>query len=255
MSPIHFLHRFAVGPCNRVTVVGWAAIGLLLSMPGCGSFASRGMNAEGVRYFQMAQYNQAVREFQQAVNADPTNPDSYYNLAAAYHRVGKLGNRRADLDQAENLYNQCLDRDPQHSDCYRGLAVLLVEEGRSQEAFRLLEGWTSRFPTLPAARVQLAKLLEEFGDPQAARTQLAEALQLDPRNAQAHIAMGRIWEQLGAPEKAIVDYQRALAIDRNEPEVANRVAALRTSTGIGFQSTLMDDAEDRVVTRNAALRR
>ena len=238
----------------------WFAAGLLATLVlttagGCGNFASRGMNAEGVRLFQQAQYPAAVQQFQQAVNADPTNPDSYYNLAAAYHRIGKLGNNRTQLDQAESLYNQCLDRDPQHSDCYRGLAVLLVEEGRSEEAFRLLEGWSTREPTSADARIQLARLLEEFGDLQGARTQLAEALQIDSRNATAHVAMGRIWERLGSPSKALVDYQRALAINQFQPDVSARVATLQSAAGLGIQPIPADQPADRMVTRNADLRR
>jgi Tfp pilus assembly protein PilF len=230
----------------------WA--GYLAVAAGCGSFASRGMNAEGVRHFQQGQYREAVQQFQGAIQNDPMNADSYYNLAATYHRVGKASNRRADLDQAENLYNQALDRDSQHRDSYRGLAVLLAEENRSEEAFRLLEGWTAREPMSAEARIELARLLEEFGDPQAARTVLAEALQLDPRNQRAHVAMGRIWEQLGEPQKALVDYQRALAVNRFQPDVTARVAALQTRVGTTVAQAPLS-GEDRLVTRNLELRR
>ena len=89
-----------------------------------------------------------LKQFQEATYADPNNADAYYNLAATYHRIGKVEHRQADLDQAETYYNLCLDRNDNHTDCYRGLAVLLAEQGRNDEAFRLVEGWVQRQPTV-----------------------------------------------------------------------------------------------------------
>jgi len=108
--------------------------------------------------YQQGYYQGALQQFQQAMATDPNNPDGFYNLAATYHRLGKLNNRRQDLDQAEGLYNQCLDRDPNHRDCYRGLAVLLLDEQRSDEAKRLLQGWATRNPMSAAPKVELARI-------------------------------------------------------------------------------------------------
>lgn len=225
-----------------------------LVLPGCSGLAARGMNAEGVRYFQRAQYEPAVQQFQQAIYSDPANADGYYNLAAVYHQKGKLENRRADLDQAENLYNQCLDRDPEHKDCYRGLAVLLVEEGRNEEGFRLIEGWCDRSPTSAEARIELARLNEEFGDQRAAIQHLTDALALDSNNARALAAMGKLREQLGDRMQAMANYQQSLFINRFQPEVAARLAALQTATGVKTTVTPPDD-RGRLVTKNADLRR
>lgn len=222
------------------TLVLLGAAGLALA--GCSNFASRGMNAEGVRLFQRAQYQQAVQQFQQAIYSDPANADGYYNMAAVYHQTGKLENRKSDLDQAENLYNQCLDHDPEHKDCYRGLAVLLVEERRNPEAFRLIQGWCDRQPTSAEARIELARLYEEFGDQRSAMQRLSEALTLDPNNARALAATGKLREQMGDQMQAMANYQRSLFINRFQPEVAARLAAIQTATGASAAATPPDDA-------------
>ena len=198
---------------------------------GCGSFAARGMNAEGVRLFQQSQYRESMQQFQQAIAVDPNNSDAYYNLAAAYHRLGKVEGRQSDLDQAERTYHMCLDRAPEHRDCYRGLAVLLVEENRTGEAFRLLEGWADRYPTSADARIELARMLGEFNDQKGAEAQLVRALNADPDNARAWAALGKIREEAGDRSQALTNYQRSLYLNRFQPDVSARVASLQALVG------------------------
>lgn len=202
----------------------------LLPSAGCG-MVSNTRNAQGVRLYQQGYYQQAIENFQQATTSDPQDPDGYYNLAATYHRLAKVSGRKEDLAQAETLYNQCLDRDQNHRDCYRGLAVLLAEEQRTDEATRLLQGWAARNPTLSAPKVELARLSEELGDKQAAKNYLTEALAIDPYDSRALAALGRIHEESGNTTQALSDYERSLWHDRFQPEVAARVASLRAALG------------------------
>jgi tetratricopeptide (TPR) repeat protein len=139
--------------------VGLAAL-LPLLAAGCGLNAKT-QNAAGVRMYQQGFYQGAQQRFQQAIYNDPMNADSYYNMAATLHKIGRVNQSQAELDQAESFYNQCLDHSPNHRDCYRGLAVLLSEQGRSEEAFRLMQGWCMRSPALPDAKIELARLHQE----------------------------------------------------------------------------------------------
>jgi len=200
---------------------------LLLGLTGCGGFIAQNRNTDGVQFFQQARYQEAVRQFQEAAYADPTGANAYYNLAATYHRMGRTEHCASDLKQAENYYNQCLDRDPNHTECYRGLAVLLAEQGRKDEAFRLLEGWTQRQPCLADAKIELARLHDEHGNRRAAQEQLLEALAVQPDNARALTALGKIREDAGDKAQALANYQRSLCQDNRQPQVAARVAALQ----------------------------
>jgi Tfp pilus assembly protein PilF len=227
---------------------------------GCGGIAARGKNAEGVRLYQQARYQEAQQQFKEAVYADPLNADAYYNLAAVYHQSGKAQNRQTDLDQAENLYNQCLDHDPQHRECYRALAVLLIEQKRTNEAFRLIEGWADRQPTSADARIELARLFEEFGDKKAAKEHLLEALAVDPNSHRALNGLGKLREELGEQNQALANYQRSLWLNRFQPELANRVASLQAAAG-GTAAATPDptltpvDNRTQTVTRDTLPRR
>ncbi len=227
-----------------------ACFTVLMAAPGCSSFLASAHNAQGVRQFQQARYDEALRQFQEANYADPDNADACYNLAATYHRLGKLDGRQDYLDQAESYYNQCLDRDDNHYECYRGLAVLLAEQGRRDEAFRLLEGWVDRHPQESEARVELARLCQELGDVEAAKEHLVDALALEPSNDRALAALGKIREQSGELDQALAVYQRSLWHNQFRPEVAARVAALRSTLGAYGPSGRLP-AETRLVDRPA----
>lgn len=220
-------------PLRRRSGIRFGLLVALLfpSAAGCGSFAASGLNAEGVRLFDQARYQEAVQQFQQALDNDPSNADAYYNLAAAYHRLGQINARASDLSQAESYYNLCLTRDPNHRECYRGFAVLLAEQNRSEEAFRLLQTWGDRNPADPEPKIELARLSEEFGDRESAKQYLADSLLRDPDNARALAALGRLREQTGDRLMALNNYQQSLYANRFQPEVAARVASLQSSSG------------------------
>ena len=201
----------------------------LLTTTGCGGFAAQGKNADGVRLFSQARYQDAIQEFDQAINNDPRDPDGYYNLAATYHRMGTVNGNPNDLKQAEQYYRMCQDRDPDHVQSYRGLAVLMVQEGRSEEAFRLIENWADRQPALAEPKIELARLYQEFGDLDAAKAHLNEAIHADPRNARALAALGNLREQMGETAAALKDYEQSLSHDRFQADVAARASALRAA--------------------------
>jgi Tfp pilus assembly protein PilF len=218
-------------------------LGLLAvaSLSGC-KLAADTKNLQGVRMYQQGQYDGAMQQFQKAIASDPSNGDAYYNMAATLHRVGIARSDSAMLGQAETLYNQCLDRNTDHTDCHRGLAVLLTETGRSDRAFNLLKNWSARSPQAADARIELGRLYEEFGDLESAKLQLTEALHLDQNNARAWTALGRLREQAGDYVQALANYQRSLDVNRFQPEIAERVAALnRTVSSGGYGPTKPGD--------------
>ncbi|MEX2174272.1 MAG: tetratricopeptide repeat protein [Pirellulaceae bacterium] len=201
-------------------------VGLTCAAAGCRA-VSTGRNVDGVRYFQQGQYPVAIQRFDSALTIDPKNPDSYYNKAAVMHRMGLQSRDQNLLTQAESLYNQGLDYNPNHVDAHRGLAVLLTETGRVPEAFTLLKNWATTSPQSAEARVELARLYEEYGDPRSAEFYLNESLALDARNWRAHAALGRLKEQSGDVAQAVQNYERAYNINRFQPQLEQRITDLR----------------------------
>lgn len=187
-------------------------------------------NSGGVSQYQQGQFQTAVAKFQQSVTTDPTNADGYYNLAVTYHQMARQTSDQNMYMQAEQLYNQCLDRDANNVECHRGLALLLVETNRQDKAFTLMKNWATNAPQVAAARVELARLYEESGDPQTAAIYLGQALQINPNDSRALAALGKMREQAGDVQQALANYQRAYQINPQQPGVAERLATLSRPT-------------------------
>lgn len=220
---VHVSHlpHFPLLPRQRPTLLLLA----VLTVGGCQRFTTSD-SSEGVRLYQQGNYLGAVNSFQRALDRQPGNPDCFYNLGATYHQQAKLFGRQGDLETAEQYYHLCLARDPNHAACQRGLAVLLVETGRPDEATGQLAQWAAREPDNPEPRIELARLCQERGDSVGAGEQLDAALAVAPDHPRALVARGQLWEAAGDPRQAVASYARALEVDRNQPTVMAKVATL-----------------------------
>jgi tetratricopeptide (TPR) repeat protein len=203
------------------------SIALLLSnCIGC-QFVPKSQSNRGVSMFQQGRYAEALQYFEQAKISDPANPDTYYNLASTYHKLGVAAKDPKMIDNAERMYNTCLEMSPNHVDCYRGLSILLVDKGQPDKGFTLLKDWAMKNPGLSDPRIELAKLHQEFNQNKVAEQYLNEALAMDPNNPRAWAAKGRSREASGDLMMAIQNYEQSLALNAAQPEVYQRVGALK----------------------------
>ena len=210
---------------KSITIVG---ICLLVLSSGCGRFVNSDSN-QGVTLYEQGNYLGAANSFQRALEKQPGNADCFYNLGATYHQQSKLFGQAGDLQTAEQYYHLCLARNPDHAACQRGLAVLLVETGRTGVAATQLEQWAARQPANPEPRIELARLCHEQGDELDAENYLIDAVSIDPENPRALVALGQIRESSGDTQQALVNYSKALELDRDQPTVAAKVATLSSS--------------------------
>lgn len=218
--PLRFVAAFAV----------FAAVGV--SVCGC-QLGSRNRNGQGVALYQQGRYAEALQYFEQAKQTDAANPDTYYNLASTYHKLGVAAKDSKMMDNAEAMYNQCLDLSPNHVDCHRGLAVLLVDMGKADKGFTLLKNWAIANPALSEPRIELARMHQEFNQTKAAEKYLDEALAMDPNNHRAWAYKGSLRESSGDLMQAIQNYQQSLALNATQPELYQRIGALNVRLAQG----------------------
>ena len=211
-------------------------------------------NTEGVKYFGQARYDLAVQSFEAARNADPNAADAYYNIAATYHLLGRtaLQTGQAALaqqhfDYADQNYRLCLTRNPNDADAYRGLAVLNMERQNFETAFTLLQNWVDANPLAAEPKIEHARLYQEYAALaqaqndvatvqkciQSAMISLQSALTVEPNNARARRALGFLQEQTGDLIQAMSNYRLSLQANPNQQDLADRVAQLERTPGLG----------------------
>ena len=213
----------------RAMLLGATVTSLFLA--GC-NLPSRSYNVTGTQAFQAGNLNGAIKDFQKAISLNPQDPDAHYNLAACYQQLAKQTGDRRWQDQAENLYRQAIVFNNQHVAAHRGLATLLIESGREQFAFDLLNEWRDRNPQNEDPLVELARLYQEYGDNRRAVDLLTDALKINSQSVRALSALGHVREAQGQVQLALNNYARALQLDPQLTDIAGRVAALQNQYGV-----------------------
>ena len=212
---------------EKYCFLGLILLGLGVATSGCNSFSANSYNAEGVRLLSASQTEDALECFEQAKNADPNNPDSYYNCGVVYHRIALETGRESDFQMAQYYYDMCLQKNPSHVECNRSNATLLCDMGQSDLAFQSLQSWVNREPASAEPRIELARLYDEHNQLARARDCLNDAVAIDNRNVRAYTALGNVRERMGDNAEALRAYEQALALNPYQPDVNSRVAALQ----------------------------
>ncbi|MCL2304190.1 MAG: tetratricopeptide repeat protein [Planctomycetaceae bacterium] len=205
---------------------------LLLGQCGCSTYQTQHGNTSGVQLFADGKYAEALARFQTALETNPNDADSYYNIAAVHHYLGRVNRDANQYVQAGQNYQLCLTKNPNHAAAYRGYAVWFMEQDRKAEAIELLKNWSDQNPSVPDPKIELARLYQELGQNREAIDYLAAAIALDSKNARAHRALGYLREQSSDWNQAILNYKYSLESDPNQPDLVERITILEKQAGL-----------------------
>jgi tetratricopeptide (TPR) repeat protein len=128
------------------------------------------------------QPEQALAWYDAAIEAAPDAARFQTHRASALAELGRE-------EEAAAGYESALRLDRSAIEAYCGLGRLRDDQGRHAEALKLLHAAVDRRPDSAGARVQLAALLAEVGEFEAAEASLREALRLDGRHVAALAAL------------------------------------------------------------------
>ena len=204
---------------------------LLFCQFGCSAYRTQYGNTSGVQLFAEGKHAEALARFQAAVETNPNDADSYYNIAAVHHYLGRISRDANQYAQAGQNYQICLTKNPNHTSAYRGYAVWFMEQNKKDEAIELLKNWNNQNPNLPDPKIELGRLYQELGKNREAIDFLTAAIALDPKNARAHRALGYLRELSSDWNQAILNYKSSLEGDPNQPDLVERISFLEKQTG------------------------
>ena len=83
-----------------------------------------------------------------------------------------------------------------------------------------------------SARIELARLYEEFGDQDSAIQHLSDALHVNANDHRAWAALGRLRENRGELAQALSNYQQAYNLNQFQPGLGSRIATLQQNLNV-----------------------
>lgn len=153
----------------------------------------------------------AIDQFQQALQIRPGYAETYYNLGNARLQQGRL-------DEAMAYFQQALQIRPDYADAHFNLGVALYRKGNVGEAMTHFQQALQIKPDDTEARLALGNALLQQGQTDEAMIHFQKAVQLEPGSAEAQCDLGNALLQQGRMDEAIGHFQTALQIAPDDPE-------------------------------------
>jgi tetratricopeptide (TPR) repeat protein len=168
---------------------------------------------------QKGRVDEAIAQFLDALEIDPDRGEVHNSLGCALLRQGRVA-------EAAGHFQKALQLNPDYPQAHYNLGNILLEKGSVDDAIAQYQYALQIKPDYAQAQVNLGGALLQKGRVDEAIFQYQHALQNDPDCAQARVSLGAVLLQRGKVEEAITQFQQALQLEPNDPEVQNRLAWL-----------------------------
>ena len=208
-----------------------ASRGLLaIALFSCGSDDEAGPSGEA----------DLLKRYVAAVEADPDNPVSQYNLAVAlartdrvdeaaagyfkamqldstyampYQGLGQLAARKGDRDGARRFFQPALRLDWTLAESYNNLGHIARHEGDLTTALSFFEAAVRQAPDTAVFEYNRGQVLLQMDRLKDGKEAMERCVQLDGSFAPGHRALGDMYASRQRFDEAIQSYRRALRLD------------------------------------------
>lgn len=168
-------------------------------------------NREGGLAYAAGDHERAAALYQEAVERNPDDAESWSNLGQVLVRTGRVAEAIPHFERAIALQGQ---RWAYHFNLARARGLL----GQWPEA---VEGYLQAqrlFPDDYATAFNLGLALRQVGDDAAAIEQFQRAIALDPQEPTFRLSLAMTYERLGRKQEAAAAYQTTLDLAPEAPE-------------------------------------
>ncbi len=156
-------------------------------------------------------YNAALQDYNHVLAIEPHRPGIHYRIGRVYlARFEDLGTV-ADRDSAKTEFASELDIDPGNANAAYELANILTASGDLDNARKLLQQVTARFPDFEEALVALGGIYLDSAKPELAIPALDHATRIRPADEVAWYRLAHAQHALGnsqAQAAALAQYKR-----------------------------------------------
>jgi protein O-mannosyl-transferase len=191
-----------------------------------------GYNNLGLSFFRNSQLDQAVAQYQKALEIYPNYADAHGNLGHALVEQGQL-------DKGLIQFQKAVEISPRYPVAHSNLGAALFQKGQLDEAIIEDRKALEIDPNYDAAHNNLGQALLQKGQLEEAVAELEKALEISPNYVTAHNNLGQALFQKRQLDEAIAEYQKALEIRPSYPEA-------HSNLGLAFfQKGQLDEAIDQ----------
>ena len=162
---------------------------------------------------QLGRLDEAIPQFQKALEIRPDFAEGYYNFANALVQQGKLAEAMAD-------YRKAIELDPHYPEAHNNLGTALLQSGNPTEAVAHYRSAVELKPDYTEARRNLASTLYQQGQTREALGQWREAIRLGP-NAVGFLNV-TAWVLATDPDPAIRNGAEAVTLASRAAELTRR---------------------------------
>jgi tetratricopeptide (TPR) repeat protein len=159
-------------------------------------------------YSEKGNYDQAIRDYDQAIRLNPGHAIAFSNRGATYARNG-------DYDRAIQDYNHAIRLNPKHADSFSNRGVAYWRKEDYERAIQDYDQAIRLNPKHITAWYNRGNAYRRKGDSERAIQDYDQAIRLNPEYASAFSNRGIAYARKGNYDRAIQDYDQAIRLNPN----------------------------------------
>lgn len=176
-------------------------------------------NNLGFVLIQKGEVDEAMAQFQQALQLNPKDPPSWNNVGNVLLHWGKV-------DEAIPYFQKSLQLNSDYVEARNNLGSALLQKGKVDQAIAQFQKGLQIDPNSVEALGNLGNVMLQEGKADEAIAYYQKALRLSPHNANLYNNLGNALSRQGHFEQAIAYYQAAIKLEPNNPSFLNNLAWL-----------------------------
>ena len=185
---------------------------------------SEAHNDLGLALFQKGQVGEAIAHYEQALKTSPSNTEAHVNLGNALVQQGRL-------DEAVAHYLTALAIQPRNGKIYSNIGNALFQQGKLDEAIDCLHRGLAILPTFADAHDLLGTILFQKGQVDEAISHFQQAVQYQPDLTGVHKNLATALVQKGQVDEAVAQLFAELRASPNDSATHCYLAGVLSSQG------------------------